>query len=406
MTPLRGHWHRLQRRTAIELDRRLPWPRLRRLAHRIGLRWPQTGLALDGVADFRVEASALRLIHPACRRSLTPPAWYSQQPVPAKFTRYFDHLDPALETVRLHEVFVVVEAEDISVVTREGKLVAGLGVSTRERGGIVSAGRKLRLPPAQRLPGTTLLATSTMAADNYYHWMLESLPRLQPFLDEDPGLGRFDHVLVDDTSRSYQRDTLRWLGVPPNKLKWRRRSVEVFFCETLEATTHVCDHLPPVWAMHFLRDRLTRPTEDSGSRGRSLFLSRQGERRCLRNEPEIIARLKCEADFEVFAPGQCDVLTQLKVFQEAAIIVGSHGAAFSNLLGCRGGTRVIELFEPGHVFGGFWAIASELGLPYAGVVAEPLPNHQGFWVPPDLVVSALRELSIGLPSSTDPAEMS
>ena len=52
------------------------------------------------------------------------------------------------------------------------------------------------------------------------------------------------------------------------------------------------------------------------------------------------------------------------------MIVGAHGAALTNLVFCRPGTRVIELFSPRYVNPCYRDLCVAAGLSYAAVIGD------------------------------------
>ncbi len=51
-------------------------------------------------------------------------------------------------------------------------------------------------------------------------------------------------------------------------------------------------------------------------------------------------------------------------------IVAPHGGGLSNLVFCRPGTKVIEIFSPELVAGYFWKLSNQLGLDYYYVLGK------------------------------------
>ena len=51
---------------------------------------------------------------------------------------------------------------------------------------------------------------------------------------------------------------------------------------------------------------------------------------------------------------------QIDHFAAARVIVSPHGAALTNLSFARPGVRLLELFAPGYVNGGYWSIAGNI----------------------------------------------
>ena len=125
----------------------------------------------------------------------------------------------------------------------------------------------------------------------------------------------------------------------------------------------------------------------SGEADRLLFASRGSARlRRLINEAELVAELK-EFDFEFFVPRADDHRSQIEAFRSARIVVAVHGAALTNLLFCRPGTLVIELFASNHVKSTYCWLAMRLGLRYRPVIGFSGDYLQAFAVKPQEVVA-------------------
>jgi capsular polysaccharide biosynthesis protein len=56
------------------------------------------------------------------------------------------------------------------------------------------------------------------------------------------------------------------------------------------------------------------------------------------------------------------VEAQAKLFATAKVIVAPHGAGLSNLIFCKKGTKIIEIFPPTYTVPCFWIISQQLGL--------------------------------------------
>jgi capsular polysaccharide biosynthesis protein len=62
-------------------------------------------------------------------------------------------------------------------------------------------------------------------------------------------------------------------------------------------------------------------------------------------------------------------LEQAAIFYTSDIIVGEHGSGLANLVFCREGTKVIEIFNAFWMYPCFYAIARSVGLEYHSYVA-------------------------------------
>ena len=61
---------------------------------------------------------------------------------------------------------------------------------------------------------------------------------------------------------------------------------------------------------------------------------------------------------------------QVKFFSSADMVVGAHGAALTNLVFCRPGTRVVELFSPHYVNPCYRDLCVAAGLRHAAVIGD------------------------------------
>jgi len=86
---------------------------------------------------------------------------------------------------------------------------------------------------------------------------------------------------------------------------------------------------------HFNMPKRTSPTR--------LYITRRNEKqRRIINEDRLIDQLVAYG-FLIVDPGEHSYADQVKMFRSAEIIVGAHGAAFSNLVWCNKSVKVIEL---------------------------------------------------------------
>ena len=82
-----------------------------------------------------------------------------------------------------------------------------------------------------------------------------------------------------------------------------------------------------------------------------LFVSRQdADHRRLRNEKELVSLLASRLGVTPIVPGELSVREQIKLFSQAELVVGIHGAGMSNIVFCHPGASVVEicLVNPDH----------------------------------------------------------
>ncbi|WP_080239151.1 glycosyltransferase family 61 protein [Spirosoma rigui] len=116
-----------------------------------------------------------------------------------------------------------------------------------------------------------------------------------------------------------------------------------------------------------------------------LYISRSGRRR-VQNEPELI-RLLEKYDIKVIRDEPRTIAEQVEMYQNASFIIGPHGASFSNILWCKPGTQLVELFSANYVPDFFLYMAKRLGLQYYAYHHGSASSDRFSQLEEDIVVS-------------------
>jgi hypothetical protein len=116
-----------------------------------------------------------------------------------------------------------------------------------------------------------------------------------------------------------------------------------------------------------------------------LYISRSGRRR-IQNEPELIRVLE-KYDIKIVRDEPRTIAEQVDMYQNASFIIGPHGASFTNILWCRPGTQLVELFSANYVPDFFLYMAQRLGLQYHAYHQGPVSSNRFSQLEEDIVVS-------------------
>jgi len=109
---------------------------------------------------------------------------------------------------------------------------------------------------------------------------------------------------------------------------------------------------------------------------RRLFVSRADARkRRLVNEDEVFARLE-QFGFERLAPGRLPVADQIRLFSEAKVVAGAHGAGLTNLIFMPEGGSVVEIFRCGHVNSSYPWLAHLRGHRHGYVISDEIVGRR------------------------------
>jgi hypothetical protein len=127
-----------------------------------------------------------------------------------------------------------------------------------------------------------------------------------------------------------------------------------------------------------------------------IYISRKN-RRNLSNEDEIIQVLQ-EFGFKIIEDKTRTVKEQMEIYYSADIILGPHGASFTNILWCRPNTVLIELFSNQYYPPYFRYLANVLELNYYAIIENDVQvsndaySNKNFTISPEVLRSSLSRI--------------
>lgn len=235
-----------------------------------------------------------------------------------------------------------------------------------ERDGIMSQSAKWLDPekegddvlnmPAIRVNKTVIMLGGPWCG-NYYHWMIDSLPKLR-LVEEYLG-----HMLRDPNvffiapiDIPFVKETLIYSGIPENRminyLDHAFSFADLYFISPanpyLTTTVETKD---------WLRKRFL-PDLNQGDPTSFIYLSRNdSSKRNIINEKEFESMLD-KYGFNTLRTDGMSVLDQANIFSSAKVIIAPHGAGLTNLIFCQPHTLVIELMASSYVSFVYYSLSS------------------------------------------------
>jgi capsular polysaccharide biosynthesis protein len=260
---------------------------------------------------------------------------------------------------------------------------------------------RLRLPARQVLGGRTLLLAAGHSG-NFYHWFVDTLPRLRLLQRAGVDLSQFDHVILPGASGRYIADSLD--HVP--ELRAERHVTDDsthFECDELTCASN----LHPAgessrWALAFLR-RTLLGRHPSTAGAAKLFLSRsRAPRRRLVNEEEIWNDFFEPAGFTRVFLDDLPLEQQVAIVADAETIAAPHGAALTHMVFAPPGCSIIELMSESYPTTYFWNLADAMRHRYRYVVCRSvngalIDNTLDFAANPNDVARCLADAGIAAP---------
>jgi capsular polysaccharide biosynthesis protein len=195
-------------------------------------------------------------------------------------------------------------------------------------------------------------------ANNYFHWMTELLPRIAAMHQHHPDFP----VLIPANYLNYPFivESLQQLNIDfkPFDVK-----------HTLKVNTLKAVEVPHVGRfneglMYFFRDKFMKGFAPVSHPFRLVYISRsRAKRRRISNEDEVFALLKLKG-FQKVNLEELKLMDQVKLFQEARIVVGCHGAGLANIMFMQKNQTVIELKSNNNNYWCYFSLARVFGLKY------------------------------------------
>ncbi|MEG4054143.1 MULTISPECIES: tetratricopeptide repeat protein [unclassified Microcoleus] len=233
-------------------------------------------------------------------------------------------------------------------------------------------------PPLKQIDGRVAVL-SGLSGNVYFHWMVDVLPRIELLRHSGRDLAEIDWFLVNSCQHQFQRESLRILGIPEEKV------LESDCLPHIQATELIVPSFPGYlgwpsgWAMDFLRREFLKGIIPSSSYPKRIYISRSKARyRRVLNEEDVVEVLE-KFGFVSILPESMSLAEQIAHFYHAEVIVAAHGSGLTNTIFSRQGTKVIELVSPHYISHYYWGISQYLQLKHyflAGEAFECYPIRQ------------------------------
>jgi len=248
------------------------------------------------------------------------------------------------------------------VVTKEGSLINEVNPNFGRKTSLIF--RKLFIP--EKIFVNKRLAVLPNS-DNYYHWMFEVIPRLLLLKKSRIVVEKY----ITSFDKKFKRDTLEKLNINSKNVIQLSDSLNIWADELIVPTMPIHTGNPTKEICAFLRKSfIEKPTKEDCKKYSKIYVSRGNVRgRKILNESELIDHLS-KKGFVSVNLDNLSISQQSKIFASANTIVAFHGAALTNLIFCKKGTKVVEFFNPEYINVCYWAIANCVGLDYSYFLAE------------------------------------
>jgi capsular polysaccharide biosynthesis protein len=194
--------------------------------------------------------------------------------------------------------------------------------------------------------------------NNYFHWMTEILPRIVAMKHHHPSIP----VVIPSNYLNYPFivESLDLLKIDVKTFEVRHAlKIDRLYTCTIPHVGRFNEGL-----MHFFRDKMISSTTSLKDPFRCIYITRgKARRRRISNEEKVFESLE-KKGFEKLVLEDLKLIDQVKVFQEARIVVASHGAGLANCMFMQKGQIIIELKSENNRYWCYFSLARVFGLKY------------------------------------------
>ncbi len=237
-----------------------------------------------------------------------------------------------------------------------------------------------RLNKPYKVNGSVANFSLSGIESNYYHWLTECLGSYY-LLEQSKFKPNFYLIPIEKT---FQREYLKLLNIDEERIIKIDSGSVVQADETIVPSSinisenwehinsrgYICCQKQwlPSWIGNIYKEKINF---DKSIQGKSkIYISRAfANYRKIENEDEIIDFLKSKG-YGIYYLEKMSVVEQIKLFSNASIVLGLHGAGFSNVYFCPKNATLFEFFTEHYHDSSFKVLTSVLGLKYHYMIGK------------------------------------
>ncbi len=264
-----------------------------------------------------------------------------------------------------------------SVITARGALIGPVSGAFGMRNSNDPIFRKSVFKRPTPLPGSGALLAVPGGGSNYFHFMAHFLPRIHLLQQAGVSLNQISYFLVNRSRAPFFDEGLLAAGIHPGQRKALNHE-DHYLCEHLYFSSIPGQNMHlPEWVLKYLRGLFLREPGEASSIApfRKLYISRRkAKKRHLLDEAELISVI-AGFGFEVVELESFSIREQAKIFSEARLVLGCHGAGLTNVVFCEPRTTIIELLPDQNMSWLYWALSDRANLDYHYILAQYSGDH-------------------------------
>ena len=236
----------------------------------------------------------------------------------------------------------------------------------------------------KKFPGTVLNLAQGASGNNYFHFFFDIIPKIYLIKKKIRNHINFYYV---SAPKQWQIKIFKILGIKESELINSSIHKHIF------ADQIIClDH--PWYHKGFIQDQVKKLPKwvilinrkiflKKALRfkcSKKIFLDRSGSRfsHCQIFNQKPINKWVKKNNLIIYKPEKLPFKKQIHLFKNASVILGAHGAAFTNIIFCKPGTKIIEIIPADHPNRKCERISKILRLKYFRIVTKSDNSNKNF----------------------------
>ena len=234
--------------------------------------------------------------------------------------------------------------------------------------------------------GNVLSLVQGASTENYFHWLMDILPKIRIFSSEY-SINKIDYFYLGNLTSS-QEQSLKFLGIKKKQIikstiHKHINAKKLFFVTHpwySKGKFHDQSYNLPRWQIIWIKKTFLK-FKKKFKINKNIYIDRSESKfsHCqIINHLELNKYLK-KKKFEVVKLANQSFSRQIYMFWNAKCIIGAHGAALTNLVFCKPKTKVLELKPFGHPGKNYQRISEISNLNYSSMISKKkyLKNKNG-----------------------------
>ena len=223
------------------------------------------------------------------------------------------------------------------------------------------------------------------SGNNYFHFIFDLIPKIY-LLNKSLSLESIDYFYVPEIKK-WQKKIYSLFNINESKLidsrKFRHIEGDLILAVShpwyFKGDIHTETKNIPKWIVDCNRNKFL-PLVKKFNNNKKIFLDRSSSHHnhCQIEDNDEIINLLLNKDFKSYKVEELDIQEQIYLFNEASVVVGAHGAAFTNIIFCKPTTKIIELIPKSHPSKKCERLSKILNLKYFKVETEDNNNEKNF----------------------------